>query len=621
MHILWNDNQFARELQSIFNEDMIITSPAEFASKIKRVKDLLVLVELDWEDRRLTDCYGCQLVKEWIEKGAEFNIAFASFAEREKIKQLSLSARILIPIFSYIQLPLHQDNWKTLSIPEISKTKWHFIRRYVVEESGIIDHLEHKVKYLGANAKLEKVNNVLLEFDNYQTFLPREIMELVEKIRKIPLENRRDFGMLKSALEMALKSYKVELTSNEEAETTRSQYRIIIVEDHKDTLETLKKGFGAYFVVEGYRSGIEALNALRKSPFSYSALIIDIELLDDNGNWQPIQGYDLIEEAKKKSHLVVYMLSALSKQAISTIQSAMILSEVPFIPKDPKNGLPINFLTYNYLASLLQIQIESKRLYLKGPKNGVFSKGLLQYYYTVKNSQTFNWYEFWQDIVGRVEEFIEKQDNYKKIIPTKLFSQHPQKFNRRILETVLLHRLIVLYHQASEGEVRFEELREKIDFKQNQGRRYFNLMLGFSITDSKNGDTYKVDIQSKDLLLLEEEAWLELRMMHRNIVSMLNTILIDEYIPEKLLNQYSERIPKSISSIKECLSLLEFFYELSSVSKIDDSEKWLRLIAKDIAMYCEENVEELQFLERESVIGHKILTLLKAISNLTSIEE
>jgi hypothetical protein len=305
------------------------------------------------------------------------------------------------------------------------------------------------------------------------------------------------------------------------------------------------------------------------------------------------------------------MLSALSKQAISTIQSAMILNEVPYIPKDPQTGLP-NFLSYNCFASELRIHIEKKRLHLKGPQNGVFAKGLLQYYYAVKESQNYNWKEIWQDIVERVDRFIEQGNNEGEIIPRQLFSQSPKQFNLRILTTVLMHRLIALYQQVIDGKVYFSDLQQSIGFNQQQGRRYFNQMLGFSIKDSENDEIYYLKTDS-DLLFAEEEEWLKLKMDYRHLREMLHTIIGDKYLPEDIIK--ASQVPQHPVSLVDCLTLLEFFIDLSRISTSTETKKGLKLIAEDVDEYYRNYLEELEQLEKDSPIGCSIIAALKTIKN------
>jgi len=614
--IVWNENTFSEILKESFGPGTVFTSLPTLEKNLNKYSSVLILAELDWHNHKLTQFQGYQLAKDLIEKGHRFNLAFISFVNQNKIKSTTIEARLLAPIFPHYQLPLSEAEWSRLLIPMISDLKWKYIQRYVIEKGGIIDYLEHRIKYLNHNSPIDKIQEVLKQFELYHTMLPREIFEFVKVMNFAILEDPIRFTAYKNELEELITAYKSHLSPPDKLSKERSHYVVMIVEDNPDTLEALKTGLSHSFEVECYTSGKEALNKLHKNRYRYCALIVDIELLDKDGNWQPIQGFDIIEEASRMSHLVIYMLTALSKRAVSTIQSSLILTEVFYIPKDPEKGLPISYLPYGYFSNQLKLQIERKGLHRRGPKNGVFANGLLQYYYAVKSSENYDWQDIRQEIVKRVEKFLELENNDPEIIPRALFSQKPKKFTLRILETVLMHRLIILFCQAAQGKVFFSEIKDKIGFRQQQGKRYFNHFLGFSILESKDDEKYYLNIEDMDTLFVEEEEWLKLRVDFKNLFYTLNKILEEQYIPKEVQEEFADRIPKRTASLADCLSLLSFFQELIENPPTKVKNRYLDWIALDIDLYMKNYLEETEKLEEDQEIGSRIVNHLKTIRKL-----
>lgn len=601
--LVWSPGEYAEALKKVLGEERIATTENELKQKIKNQKRLLILAELNWRQKKLTQFFGYELAKELIARKSETDLAFLSVLDRTTLRACTPTARLLTPIFQHYQLPLHTE----IEIPKFSATKWNIIRHYYLKPDGIVDKLLHDLKKLNQQSSVAKIIDTLVRMQTYASILPKEAAEVASETQKL-FENQSEQAFQKlKFLQDLLENYYTDVVSPPQANLTKSPCKIMVVEDESDTLEAIERGLSDYFeVVKCYNNGAEALEDLQKNNRSYSALIVDMELLDSDGNWQAVQGYDLIEKAREFPHLVIYMLTVYSRRALSNIQSTMSSGKVGYLAKDPVRGLPLE-KSYSVFAEELQSQIRKNSVYLAGPQNGLWKKGLLQFYYRILDSR--EGVGLWDDVYQCVDEFLAKDErNEPEIIPRMLFHNDTKVFTFYHLRTALTHRLFCLFRQYSEHELIFQRgIKKSIGFKKSDPKQYFNTLLGFStINVNKNEDIWKIQ---KRNLFEQEIAWLQLRMPEDITVRfprLIETVLdIIDYIPPATRQQI-RNFPKTIESLPDCRFVMDIINQLSSQVKMD--------VFEDLHFYVENypmEFKKLQQDEANSELASSILAFLE----------
>jgi CheY-like chemotaxis protein len=590
--VLWNPNEFAGALQQIVGRENVAVSPEEFALKCKGKKKLLILAELAWRYRKLSQFSGYELAKDLVAKKSEIDIAFISFLERKGLKASTPAARLLAPIFPHVQMPFEGE----LKIPAFSATKWNIIRQYYLKPDGIVDKLLHDLKKLNKRSGIPRVVDTLERVQTYAPILPEEATRAAERARDL-LESDADAAFQEvKELQHLLEKHYHHVISPDRAMAGRVPYQVMLVEDDSDTLAAVENGLRDYFkTVECFTDGARALEKLTKNHRSYSALIIDMGLLDAEGNWQPVQGYDLIEKAKDYPHLVIFMLTVYSKRALSNIHGSMGFGDIHYLAKDPVRGLPQD-RTYSAFAEKLQSLIQARNKFLRGPKFGIWNKGMLQFYY--KTLETKEGEKLWGEVIACVDEFIANEEqNNAEIVPKTLFHVETRDFKIQHLKTVLIHRLICLHRQYREHEIFFEKgIKTSIGFKMSSAKSYFNTLLGFSANNIKTNtesDSWKI---RKRNLFDQEYEWLKRKFPRDATVSFPKVIeaFSDawDYVPAIKRNQLTG-FPQSVDSLDDCLAMLKCLPRLPRHTQQD--------VYEDLLFYAENYPQEFESLRQHEI--------------------
>jgi CheY-like chemotaxis protein len=611
---LLNPSKFTEQLKGAVAAERIVTSREELMHKLGKPYRLVILSELTWDNRKFSQFYGYEIAREIISKQPGIDLAFISLLPRNQLKSVNAAAQLLVPIFDHYRLPEILNHTDGLLIPSFSSMKWDIIRQYYIRPDGIVDKLVHDIRKIDRHSDKARVIEALHKVDSYALILPAEIIDLAQQVQS-SLDEKFEVACKRVREELLplLEEYYHETVSTHHVDAAKSAYRIMIVEDEKNTLRALEEGLAPYFEnVMAFSCGELARKELLRTPRSYSALIVDMELLDGDGNWQSLQGYELIQEANAFPHIVTYLLTGYSKRALSAIKSSLRSKEIGYIAKDPVHGLPPE-VDYASFAAKLQSQIQEHLKFLEGPKNGAWRKGLLHFYYSVIASE--DGANLWKVIYEGVDRFLEMGgDNEAETIPRELFSVNTKEFDIHHLRAVLIHRLICLHRQYSEKEIQYEnDLKKSIGLSLTSPKQYFNSLLGFSGTCLRKNESMHVYRILKKDLFREERAWLKNKFPDDITFRYprLSEILLDalEYLP-RINRNTSFALPKTINSLDDCASMLKVFSTLSTRRRED--------IASDLEFYISEYHEEFEKLKQDpegSQVCSYLLELAAAASD------
>ncbi len=608
MLILWNDNKFSKKLSTVLEPKCIAVSASEFKQKRNGKKKLLVLAELNWNNKNLSHFYGYEFANGLIAQNYEFDIAFVSCLDRETLKGVNEFSRLLVPLFPHFKLPFPENTELEIEIPPISPTKWSTIRNYYLKPDGIVDKLLHDMKKLTKFTDKEKIIKVLKNIQSYSPILDMPIIDQAMRIETLIEQNAGYLGFEIQKLQGLLDEFYLKWleTEKREPDTPKYSYQIMIVEDDLSTLKVLSNGLSNYFTeVAEFPLGTDAFSNLHKHQRSYSALIVDMELLDEDGNWQEIQGSDLIEKASHYPHLVIYMFTAYSKRALANIKGKINLGEVNYISKDAINGLPPE-MSYKKFAKELMKKIKKRQKFHDGPKLGSWNKGLLHFYHQIL--QTDEGQNLWFEVTETVDRFIENEEKKDvNIIPSKLFHVDTKEFDLDKLKTVLLHRLINLYYQYKEDSVNFQShIRKVLGLQIKNAKQYYNSLLGLSAilenSEEKNS-VYRIPIKG---LFPEEIEWLKIRNKDADSLKYpkLFQAIADaiDYLPLQIKRANHKILaPKTLA---DCVKVIKLFEQLPHQSRSRSD------IAIDLIDYKNEYQKEFDRLKQEKE-GRIIVELIE----------
>lgn len=603
--LVWNDDNNGTQLQSILGKEKLAVSPAELEEKIEGKNRLLVLAELNWHDRKYSQFYGYDLVRDLIGKNHEADVAFLSVLARKQLQNCGPTCRLLVPIFMHFQLPYCFERKVKIQPPRFSRTKWGMIRNYYIRPDGIVDKLLHDLKKITPNANRELIKKTIDNIQSYREILHPEIADAINTIAKDIDEGHEVYSQIRQ-LRWDLGTYYREIVHTEQPKLQQSPFRIMIVEDDADTLRTLQNGLSHYFEnIEAVSSGPEAFDKLTKDVMSYSAIIADMDMRDDDGFLQEVQGYDLIEEAKKFPHLALCMLTHFSKRALGHVQDIAESGDIFYQEKDPVLGLP-PYLSYGEFAKKLIAHIKENRKYLQGPTNGVWNKGLLLFYYRIMPTQEGA--KLWDEVKERVEAFLSSGCvNTDNLIPKKLFHVDTREFTGEHLKAILMHRLITLFYQYSGDCVPFEKgVRVAIGFEQKHYKQYFNSLLGFSVTCTKVAEDNHICVVQKKNLLPVEHDWLKTRFPENSSANFPHLIeAVNDAIESVSRRKDFEVLQNKVDSLQECRRVLKFMSGLP--------ESMLQDAVVDLQYYVEDNKGEFEHL-RHHTVGREIHSFLQQIA-------
>ncbi len=618
--IVWNDDKFAEKLKSIVSEENnleILTSPEQFIeaqfkerSRNKSL-NLVVLVELTWSNHHYSDFYGYEFVFNLIQSGFLFNISFISFLNQVKLKALlvgKLPEFQNFPImFDHKQLP--NVDFKKLNIPIISKNKWFLIKNYMLDVGAIIDKIEHDLGNLSTTVPIYKIVDTLNNIISISNYLPQNISSFATIIKQKLAVSDGDISKNIDTLKILLRKFKEEISPDAEKIENKKTHKVILVEDDDYQRNILEKNLKKYFFIESFQNGEEVLLKLKEESKSFSAIITDLELLNENGIMQPVWGIDIVEAAQKHPHLVIYILTSYSTRAISTHLRALNLNKpIPFIRKSTKNILP-HYQTYEALAIEMKEKIMENRKYLAGPQNGLWPKCLLSRYFEIHGTEKGK--EIWQNTFSNINDYINIDNNESEIISKQLIGINEKKsgYTDGDIQGLLTHRLLCLYYQCSDGCVNFTlQIKQKLGVRQSNIKHYFQTILGFNVVTEINLNKEKICYIQRINLFEEEKNWIRIKFPEDIIVDFdglidyLSTIL--NLLPNTIKIDFG--FPNTICNLGDCIVALKNIYNLKKSGK--NINKFIDLM-KDYMNYYPEELEKL----KENAEGKIIIAQIKKI--------
>ncbi len=546
---LWNKSSlnYIKSIEFDNNEKNIITDKVDFDIKNLEKSDFLnivILVELDWSGNLFGGyTMAHRIIMEWGNDSLPPNIQFVSFLPQLSLYKNNYNInKFYSKSFTHYQLPLI----KKISVQHYSISKYQYLKKYALTESGILDKIKHDLEKVitDSNRDFEKededycqqlrgvttiIGEKLLHFIEIQT---DNKQEKLKTIYTLIVERIRELNVLKGNIEKTYDGVKE---------------KILLLEDNINFGEKIKSALNLYFDVDYYNNGDEAIEAIKINAINYQALVTDLELLNIDGKTdQHIQGIEVFEYVQNfHPHIVKRIVSGLPRNGINELVNVDI-NDILYKSLIAYYGFTDGF--ESWVEKLKKdIKLHKELKYMKGPNNTFWKdveysfdnsgnkkakgSGFKRFYYNFKIEDKTNFDEMWIRIYSNVCKILENKDDIKvsttfpkTISGQDILSKKEKQNTIELLEKILTHRLLwisffdnnttVIYRDDDNPEYSFKH-RPFWDNNLPVKPTALFTWLGFSSNaeNPKNKDVVKDDTKyvsirfSYNTLFLEEEKF------------------------------------------------------------------------------------------------------------------
>ncbi len=315
-----------------------ILEESDFNKILKKkdnIKAIVILAELEWNGKRLTDFYGFEIA---LELRRKYKLlcpliitSILGLSYFEKLAETQIKFKILFgrgTAFLQIDENMNrkiEDSITTLNQYPLSTAVLTDMNEMLLDQKGfIIDKLTHDLKFDKKKQETETVLNETSEYLNSQQFSTLSWNAFKSRLLK-NLNNSTNFGKVKEALILKcgqeLRGEKVSDTSPEK------KHKIIVLEDdpgfRKTIQENLKDYFKEVIVKEKAEDVIAELN--KDETNAIIGIIADWRLFKDFSKkryWQ-LQGYEVLDYAAKKRFIALFSLTSLHDRNVNNIRNAL----------------------------------------------------------------------------------------------------------------------------------------------------------------------------------------------------------------------------------------------------------------------------------------------------------
>lgn len=475
------------------------------AKEKQRFTYIYISVDLAWgEDNQLFEGYkvGFDLIEKM--NLSKLSICFYGVLPRKVIfNHIDVKYKFLVKALPFEYTVCIRDFYK-FPTQLISESKLRFFMHYAFTQFGILDHFAHR---LDSANESEKIKKIFTEILSYKEFIGEDICNYLENVKKYTTDDKVEVAqMLRNRVAM-LKGQVIKPKPKEFV----SQYKILVIEDDKKYQDIIKTSLLRYYNnnretlnqnVVFHSSGVEALNLLQekdkknKNKYieNFDFILTDLELLDDDGFYQPnVQGVDIFEFAKKLTKTVVGVITG---YGIKGIEELLDISSKHIVYKkhlEIFSDKEIDRLMLNLLAEYTRKE-QGNFSAKQGPIFGIIANpGYKTELARLCNEDEAKYHtEAWNQAKCLAEKFIDgtlhKHNpiwNYGKLASNSTDKTFDiTKFIEEKHPIILAHRLMVLYHYIANNYCYDEEdFGEKMRALTNLtlfDKKYLTSTLGFS---------------------------------------------------------------------------------------------------------------------------------------------
>jgi hypothetical protein len=444
---------------------------------------VIILVELGWEGHQLQEFYGYRVLLQLMEKDIikpPIDIFFISMLDRTTIDSLTKDEKhICVKVFPHIKIN-NSDSIIIPTEPNFPLKKYEFLKKYVLTESGILDIILHDVNRLlgiSDNTIIEETKELIERLLKLQNILGGENVSTFETFKKTKqtIESTKKFLNTLSSL---IRKRINDLSPNAKIKpsNTRYKYKVLLLEDDKNTLNYIKESLDPFFEINDFYSGKEAKEELELRGKSYHGLITDMELLDKDKFYQNIQGVQVLDYAREHHpHIAQRIISGVPRKGLLELLPEMSYKNI--IHKSLIQTFGINDLVSDFV---IELKTDIKKLLhlLKspGPNNAFWADYTItkkdggrfkRFYYRLesKNEKIFN--KMWDDIDSDVNKVLAEQEikigcKFVKTDDAKeLIEKFTEEDKKDFLKQLLTHRLVIISRYKNRSNFIYKNTADK----------------------------------------------------------------------------------------------------------------------------------------------------------------
>jgi hypothetical protein len=291
----------------------------------------------EWTEKNPAEFYGVDLLYKLIqifqkkEKPLIVNpFLILSTVDKEKIEKYNKLASwgfLKIPQIGFIKIEANskKEHIEEFSkgIPLMTELKLFDIVRSFDFISGTLDEILHPLSEPNlTDEKRKEIFNKLIDYCKLKKveITNEDEKNILEKVSKGEIDTLREYILEKIKSE---KNKPWEIPEDNLSNRIKNT-KIVIIEDVKETGEYIrdnlkKAGFKNISLILKFQDVEKIINS---EIITASIFIIDYRLLDENGNWWPYQGYEIIQKiAAKKPSARFFILSGKDEEFLLYIPS------------------------------------------------------------------------------------------------------------------------------------------------------------------------------------------------------------------------------------------------------------------------------------------------------------
>jgi CheY-like chemotaxis protein/disulfide oxidoreductase YuzD len=627
VHFIYTEEEYEKYLS---NEFIKGTNSSVDKKKQEFIK-IYISVELGWGNPSVYE--GYKIGYDLIEKinGKEYCLHFFSFQNRKTIyEKIPDKYKFLVKALPFTDILELERNYR-YPIDNMSLDKLSFFKTYAFLDYGIIDNFIHRleaVKVSQSNFQ-ETIKKYLSELSSYKEFIGKNVFDHINNT-----DNYTSLQILQ--LIQLLRDRVLELTDDRPSQLKDfgSQYKIMVIEDNHEDLNIIRNSLKRYYDTEAFSkntkffiSGEEALETLKEHGNDFDFVISDLELLDEEGFYQKVQGVDIYN----------YVINRLNKTVVGLITGYGRKGVVRLLDIDQNHILSKQHLRRfneneeldNLLKFLLEEyqRRENKIFYDVGPLLGIAS--ISGYRITLSRLIEADKEKYYKEVWRKamiLASMYAKGDLYKETIGWSQDLKSPKSsikdledFIEKKHAVLLAHRLIVLYYYVKNNQI-FDEDGFKESVTQfmdldDYSKGYLTTRLGFNRKLNFRKNTTEVNNHGEIVigkyrgadyktihkilftsLFPEERDWIELHGGQEIVQSLL---LIDntKYVVKWLEYNFKEFFPNENFEEYTFGDLWEFLdNKLKNNKSIDHLEEIIE--NRPIEIDYELNEKEKRYVEK-----------------------
>jgi hypothetical protein len=203
-----------------------------------------------------------------------------------------------------------------------------------LEDKGLVREILHKLHPHRTSDEISKIFNELKELAKYFNFINAKELDELEELAK---EKPEQINSIREKISSSVK----EKSEKREIIPERPEnifWKILFVEDDDNDWKIIKERFIHYGFKEenilrakSYEETREKL--INDTKNEITAICVDHRLLEENGDWQDIQGYTLIRkiaEEFQERNLVFFVLTGIDKDLLIALEREIGIKTYPF---------------------------------------------------------------------------------------------------------------------------------------------------------------------------------------------------------------------------------------------------------------------------------------------------